>query len=193
MFITERLIWDSSWDYIWYLSHRRPAKALVSLRIHAVSPEPSLFAHMKYGSIRRVRPKIRHLAPLDGCACAFEEWVYGGRKVPWSHDKAHFGFRFLGQSRDVMHDRKRIIACYLKCILASLSNQNVFKVYPPSLATPTRTTTETNTRNINFMMFPLILLKTVKFANLADDALMMCYSPVLYTIVKYINRQYRYH
>ena len=46
------------------------------------SPEPSLFAHIKYGSRRRVRPKIRHLAPLDGCACVFEEWVYGGRKVP---------------------------------------------------------------------------------------------------------------
>ena len=25
---------------------------------------------------------IRHLAPPDGCACAFEEWVYEGRKVP---------------------------------------------------------------------------------------------------------------
>ena len=25
-------------------------------------PEPSLFAHMKYGSRRRIRPKIRHLA-----------------------------------------------------------------------------------------------------------------------------------
>ena len=57
---------------LWYLSHRRPAKAQASLRIHAVSPEPSLFAHMKYGSRRRDRPKIRHLAPLDGCACAFE-------------------------------------------------------------------------------------------------------------------------
>ena len=39
----------------------------------AVSPEPSLFAHTKYGSRRRVRPKIRHLAPLDGYECAFEE------------------------------------------------------------------------------------------------------------------------
>ena len=58
---------------LWYLSHRRPAKAQVSLRILAVSPEPFLFAHIKYGSRRRVRPKIRHLAPLDGCACAFEE------------------------------------------------------------------------------------------------------------------------
>ena len=51
-----------------YLPHRRPAKRL-------------LFAHMTYGSRLRVQPKIRHLAPLDGSACAFEEWVYGGRKV----------------------------------------------------------------------------------------------------------------
>ena len=36
-------------------------KAQASLRIRAVSPEPSLFAHMKYGSRRRVWPKIRHL------------------------------------------------------------------------------------------------------------------------------------
>ena len=57
----------------WYLSHRRPAKAQASLLIRAVSPEPSLFAHMKYGSRRKVRPKIRHLAPLDSCTCAFEE------------------------------------------------------------------------------------------------------------------------
>ena len=50
---------------LWYLLHRRPAKAQVSLRICTVSPEPSLFAHMKYGSRRRVRPKIRHIAPLS--------------------------------------------------------------------------------------------------------------------------------
>ena len=67
---------------LWYLSPWRPAKAQTSLRISAVSPEPSLFAHMKYGRRRRVRPKIRHLAPLDGYACALEERVYGGRKVP---------------------------------------------------------------------------------------------------------------
>ena len=64
------------------ITYGRPAKAQASLRIRAVSPEPSLFAHMKYGSRRRVRPKIRHLAQLDGCARVFEEWVYGGRKVP---------------------------------------------------------------------------------------------------------------
>ena len=47
---------------LWYLSHRRPAKAQASLRIRAVSPEPSLFAHMRYGSRRRVRPKPHWMA-----------------------------------------------------------------------------------------------------------------------------------
>ena len=65
---------------LWYLSHRLPVKAQASLRIHAVSPEPSLFAHMKYGIRWRVRPKIRHLAPLDGCACALIEWLYRDEK-----------------------------------------------------------------------------------------------------------------
>ena len=73
---------------LWYLSHRRPANAQASLRICAVSPGPSLFAHMNCGSRRRVWQKIRYLAPLDGFPCAFEEWVYGGRKVPWSHELA---------------------------------------------------------------------------------------------------------
>ena len=47
-----------------YLSHTQPAKAQASLRILTVSPEPSLFAHMKYGNRRSVRSKIRHLTPL---------------------------------------------------------------------------------------------------------------------------------
>ena len=62
---------------IWYLSHRRPVESQASLRIRPVLPEPSLFA-----SRWRVQPKIRYVAPLDGCTCTFEEWVYGGRKVP---------------------------------------------------------------------------------------------------------------
>ena len=73
---------------LWHLSNMRPEKAQASLRIRAVSPEPSLFAHMNYGSRRRVRQKIRHLAPLDGCACVFEELIYGGQKVPKSHELA---------------------------------------------------------------------------------------------------------
>ena len=45
---------------LWYLSHRRP--------VRAVSPEPLLFAHMKYGI-----DEGSDLVPLDDCACAFEE------------------------------------------------------------------------------------------------------------------------
>ena len=43
---------------LWYLSHstRRNPRSLA---------RASLFAHMKYGNRRKVRPKIRHLAPLD--------------------------------------------------------------------------------------------------------------------------------
>ena len=53
--------------------HRRPKKAQANLHIRAVSPESSLFAHMKYGSRRRVLPKLSYLAPLDGCVCMFAE------------------------------------------------------------------------------------------------------------------------
>ena len=35
--------------WFWYLSHKRPAKAQASLRIRAVTPEPSLFAYMTKG------------------------------------------------------------------------------------------------------------------------------------------------
>ena len=82
------------WLTIWFFSKNEPAHEIIvlitkatnegsaSMRIRAVLPEPSLLAHMKYGSRRRVCPKVRHLAPLVGCACAFEERVYGGRKVP---------------------------------------------------------------------------------------------------------------
>ena len=60
---------------LWYLSQRWPAKAQASLCIQAVSPEPSLFAQTKYGCRGRVRPNMRQLAPLDSCACAFEEFT----------------------------------------------------------------------------------------------------------------------
>ena len=60
-----------------------PAHEIMELiRACAVSPEQLLFAHMKYRSRRRVRQKIGHLARLDGCTCTFEEWVYGGWKMP---------------------------------------------------------------------------------------------------------------
>ena len=60
--------WASSWDYSTY--HIGDQRRLG----RAVSPESSLFA--------KGPTKIRHLVPLDSCASAFEEWVYGGWKVP---------------------------------------------------------------------------------------------------------------
>ena len=44
---------------LWYLSHRRPAKAQGSLRIQAVWPESSLFAKIKYGSRQKIWPKMK--------------------------------------------------------------------------------------------------------------------------------------
>ena len=60
---------------LWYLSHRWPAKAQAT-------------RNMEVDEGSDQRPKIRHLAPLDGWACVFEEWVYGEQKVPKSHELA---------------------------------------------------------------------------------------------------------
>ena len=46
------------------------AKVQASLRIRAVSPEPSLLAHTSSESRGIFRQKARSLAPLNGWACA---------------------------------------------------------------------------------------------------------------------------
>ena len=55
---------------IWYLSPMRAAKVQVSMRIRAVSPEPSLLAHTSSESRGTFRQETRSLAPLNGWACA---------------------------------------------------------------------------------------------------------------------------
>ena len=55
---------------IWYLSPMRAAKVQASLRIRAVSPEPSLLAHTSSESRGTFKQKARSLAPLNGWACA---------------------------------------------------------------------------------------------------------------------------
>ena len=55
---------------IWYLSPVRAAKVQASLRIRAVSPEPSLLAHTSSESRETFRQKARSLAPLNGWECA---------------------------------------------------------------------------------------------------------------------------
>ena len=48
----------------------RAAKVQASLRIRAVSPEPSLLAHTSSESRGTFRQKARSLTPLNGWACA---------------------------------------------------------------------------------------------------------------------------
>ena len=50
----------------------RAAKVQASLRIRAVSPEPSLLAHTSNESRGTFRQKARSIAPLNGWACAVE-------------------------------------------------------------------------------------------------------------------------
>ena len=57
---------------ICYLSPMRAAKVQASLRIRAVSPEPSLLAHTNSESRGTFRQKARSLPPLNGWACAVE-------------------------------------------------------------------------------------------------------------------------
>ena len=75
---------------IWYLSPMRAAKVQASLRIRAVSPEPSLLAHKSSESGGTFRQKTRSLAPLNGWTCAVEICHDGMLEDTNSLDGAHF-------------------------------------------------------------------------------------------------------
>ena len=74
---------------IWYLSPMRAAKVQTSLRIRAVSPEPSLLAHTSSESRGTFRQKARSLAPLNGWACAVKICHDGMLEDTNSLDGAH--------------------------------------------------------------------------------------------------------
>ena len=76
---------------IWYLSPMRAAAMVqASLRIHAVSPEPSLLAHACSESRGTFRQKARSQAPLNGWACAVKICHDGMLEDTNSLDAAHF-------------------------------------------------------------------------------------------------------
>ena len=84
---------------IWYLSPMRAVKVQASLRIRAVSPEPSLLAHTSSESRGTFRQKARSLAPLNGWACAVKICHDGMLEDTNSLDGAHilvFSFFFGG-------------------------------------------------------------------------------------------------
>ena len=74
---------------IGYLSPMRAAKVQASLRIRAVSPEPSLLAHTSSESSKTFRQKARSLAPLNGWACAVKMCHDGMLEDTNSLDGAH--------------------------------------------------------------------------------------------------------
>ena len=74
---------------IWYLSPMRAAKVQASLRIRAVSPEPSLLAHTSSESRGTFRQKARSLASLNGWACAVKICHDGMLEDTNSLDGAH--------------------------------------------------------------------------------------------------------
>ena len=74
---------------IWYLSPMRAAKVQASLRIRAVSPEPSLLAHTSSESRGTFKQKTRSLAPLNGWTCAVEICHDGLLEDTNSLDAAH--------------------------------------------------------------------------------------------------------
>ena len=80
---------------IWYLSPMRAAKVQASLRIRAVSPEPSLLAHTSSESRGTFRQKARSMAPLNGWACAVKICHDGMLEDTNSHDGAHIAFQIL--------------------------------------------------------------------------------------------------
>ena len=94
---------------IWYLSPMRAAKVQASLRIHAVSPEAPLLAHISIESRGTFRQKARSLAPQNGWACTVKICHDGMLKDTNSLDRAHLIilmtkvatlFKFLDNSDD---------------------------------------------------------------------------------------------
>ena len=79
---------------IWYLSPMRAAKVQASLRIRAVTPEPSLLAHTSSESRGTFRQKARSLAPLNGWACAVKICQDGMLEGTNSLDGAHMTSQF---------------------------------------------------------------------------------------------------
>ena len=80
---------------IWYLSPMRAAKVQASLRIRAVSPEPSLLAHISSESRGTFRQKTRSLALLNCWACAVKVCHDRMLEDTYSLDGAHIINRIL--------------------------------------------------------------------------------------------------
>ena len=93
----------------------RAAKVQASLRIRAVSPEPSLLAHISSESRGTFRQKARSLAPLIGWACAVKICRDGMLEDTNSLDGAHlyFGQTFYNVNFFLQVCQILVLACWL--------------------------------------------------------------------------------
>ena len=87
----------------------RAAKVQASLRIRAVSPEPSLLAHTSSESRGTFRQKARSLAPLNGWACAVKVCHDGMLEDTNSLDGAHMVYMKFDNINVVMHTKVVLI------------------------------------------------------------------------------------
>ena len=92
---------------IWYLSPMRAAKVQASLRIRAVSPEPSLLAHTSSESRGTFRQKARSLAPLNGWACAVKVCHDGMLEDTNSLGAAHIIEKHI-QSSKILNEKLKL-------------------------------------------------------------------------------------
>ena len=88
----------------------RAAKVQASLRIRAVSPEPSLLAHTSSESRGTFRQKARSLAPLNGWACAVKICHDGMLEDTNSLDGAHM------KAAQTVHDTPPLCSFLLLCL-----------------------------------------------------------------------------
>ena len=93
---------------IWYLSPMRAAKVQASLRIRAVSPEPTLLAHTRSESKGTFRQKARSLGLLSGWACAVKIYHDGMLEDTNSLDGAHF-LRNIARNKVLLRFNVRFI------------------------------------------------------------------------------------
>ena len=91
---------------IWYLSPMRAAKVQASLRIRAVSPEPSLLAHTSSESRGTFRQKARSLAPLNVWTCAVKICHDGLLEDTNSLDGAQFRKKYIRMGITVNEPRQ---------------------------------------------------------------------------------------
>ena len=99
----------------------RAAKVQASLRIRAVSPEPSLLAHTSSESRGTFRQKASSIAPLNGRACAVEICHDRMLEDTNSLDGAQLNMAHTLNGKIIQHNGNKTISCSAAALGRSLN------------------------------------------------------------------------